>query len=213
MNSPASRLLPVLLTLCAACGRSPAPALPEINDPPKLARVVRADLFERAPAYGVAVGRGTALRLEVSVEAEDSGRVIPGQTAEAYVIPSSAAVACRVERVLRSASAETGQAIAWLKPVGPAPDLAPNDFVYARITTRVRRRALTAPAAAIMVAGGKTIAVRAEGEAKKPSPVAVVVGGTDGDRVEIVSGLSEGDEVVVEGGLGSAFPDFKAGEN
>ncbi len=213
MNRAAARLLPVLLTLCAACGRSPAPAVPGIDDAPKLARVVRADLLERAPAYGVAVGRGDALRLEVSIEAEDSRRVVPGQLAEAYVIPSSAAVACRVERVLRSASAETGQAIAWLKPIGPNPQLAPNDFVYARIVTRARRGALTAPAAAIMVAGGKTIAVRVEGADRKPTPLEVVVGASDGDRVEIISGLSAGDEVVVEGGLGWAFAEFKAGEN
>lgn len=206
-------VLSVLTAVSAGCGRAPAAPAPEVSDPPRLARASRVDLPERVPAYGIAVGRGDALRLEVSIEAADSAQVHPGQTAEVSVLPSTVAVACRVERVLLAASTETGQSLAWLKPLTPATRLAPNDFVYARITTGVRRGVLTVPIAAVLIRGGRTIVVRAEDGGKKYAAIDVKIGASDGEPIEIVSGLSTGDEVVVEGGLGAAFPDFKAGDN
>jgi len=205
--------LSVLTSISAGCGRAPAASAPEVSDPPRLSRAERVDLPERVPAYGIAVGRGEGLRLEVSIEAADSAQVRPGQTAEVFVLPSTAAVVCRVERVLLAASAETGQSLAWLKPLTPAAALTPNDFVYARVTTGVRRGVLTVPAAAVLIRGGRTIVVRAEGGGGKYTPVEVRTGTSDGEPVEIVSGLADGDEIVVEGGLGAAFPDFKAGED
>ncbi|MDE2292702.1 MAG: hypothetical protein KGL53_11530, partial [Elusimicrobia bacterium] len=103
------------------------------------------------------------------------------------------------------------QALAWLTPDSPG-GLATNDFVLARITMGVRRGVLTVPAPAVLKSGGKTIVLRASGPdgERRYEVVPVRTGAQAEGRVEVLSGLAAGDEVVTQGGLGHAFPDFKA---
>lgn len=200
-------LLPLLAGL-SACSKSGAP-IPGVEDQPQLGRVERADLADTVPAYGIAEG-GRAPRFVVNIEAADGPRVQAGQRATVAV--SSQTVACRVTRIVRAVSAETGQAVAWLSPEGPS-SVAANDFVTARIEVGLRRRVLAVPAGAVMVQGGRTVVIRADaGKDGKTSyaPAPVVTGLESGGKVEIVSGLQAGQSIVLSGGIGLLNPDFKA---
>ncbi|MDE2039615.1 MAG: hypothetical protein KGO96_00715 [Elusimicrobia bacterium] len=198
--------------LLSACGGGKPVSIAKVEDVPELASAALTTMPEQVPAYGIALDGGTAPGFEVTIEAGDSALVHPGQRAFAYVLPSTAPVACRVTRILRGVSAETGQSIAWLAPVARGL-VAPNDFVSARITVAVRRGVLTVPAAAVMVRDGKTMVVR---QAKGPDgkvyyqAVPVKTGMAAGGRLEIVSGLKPGERVAVSGAVGLLNPDFKA---
>lgn len=210
----AERALVLILAAAGAagCARGAAPDLGELSDEPQTAVVSRRDLPQSAPAYGIAI-RGTAGEVfEATVEAADAGKIRDGQEAVAYALPSTAPVSCRVERVMRDASAETGQAIVWLKPVAGDPVPA-NDFVYVRIAVGVRRGVPTVPRGAIMVRGGRTMVVRRTKTADGKSafePVPVEIGLVSGGSAEIRSGAALGDQVVATGGIGLLDPDFKA---
>ena len=201
--------LALLALAAAACSRRAPAAVPDLSDPPTTAAVVRRDLPELVPAYGVASGA----ELEVTVEAADARKVRPGQQAEAFVLPSTSAVHCRVERLMRDASVETGQAIVWLRPAkdGGVPS---GDFVFARISVGTRRGVPVAPRSAVMIRGGRTMAVRVRAVAPGTDayePVPVTLGDEAGGEVEIRSGLAVGDRVVASGGIGVLDPGFKAG--
>jgi hypothetical protein len=202
------RALALVLTtlLAAACSRRGLP-LPGLSDKPALAAAIRRPLPEQIPGYGIAVAGGDRLRFEVNIEAEDSPAVATGQDAVVFAPPDRRPIACRVSRVLRHVSEETGQSIAWLVPVEPA-QVPVNEFVYANITVRVRRQALTVPAAAVLVRYGRLFVVKAA--AAKFAAVEVSTGAASGADVEIRSGLSAGDRVVVRGGVGLLYPDFKS---
>jgi multidrug efflux pump subunit AcrA (membrane-fusion protein) len=198
-----------ILTL-AACSRRAAFEAPALDDTPAVAVAAPADLPVRVPAYGIVLKNG---EIEVNIEAADAKLVHPGQDAVVFVPPAPAAIACRVSRVLPSASAETGQALAWLTPLARAGATA-NDFVAATIVVSVKRRALAGPKSALLIRDGKTVVVRVDtGEGGKPAyvPVEVAVGAESDDAVEIKSGLKSGDKVVTRGALGFISPDFKAG--
>lgn len=199
-------LLAAALCACSKGGGFEAPAL---EDAPELAAAGPADLQTLVPAYGVVQRNG---EIEVNVEAADAKLVRPGQTATAYRAPARTPIPCRVARVLRAASAETGQAIAWLVPAGAA--RAPvNDFVEADVLIAVRRVPLAVPRSALLVKDGKTVVVLALAAGKdKPAyaPAEVRIGAETAEFVEIVSGLKAGDRVVTRGGIGYAYPDFKA---
>lgn len=210
----AERVLVLILIGAAAagCGRSAAPGLDGLSDEPQPAAVARRDLPQSASAYGVVTRGAAGEEFEATVEAGDAGKVRAGQEAFAYVLPSTAPISCRVERVMRDASAETGQAIVWLKPVGGKAAPA-NDFVYVRIAVGVRRGVLTVPRGAVMVRDGRTMVVRrtksADGKTSyEPTPVDI--GLVAGGAAEIRSGLVDGDAVVAAGGIGLLNPDFKA---
>jgi multidrug efflux pump subunit AcrA (membrane-fusion protein) len=115
--------------------------------------------------------------------------------------------------VLRRASEETGASIAWLTPLAPAA-VPVNEFVYANIFVRVKRRALTVPQAAVLVRDGRLFVVTATttpGKAAREFKVVEVsTGAASGPDVELRSGLSAGEQVVVQGGVGFLYPDFKS---
>ncbi len=209
----ARRALAVLLLAAAAgCARRAEPALAPLSDAPQAVVVRRRDLPERVPAYGIAARGASGEVFEATVEAADAPKVRPGQQAFAFVLPSTSPVRCLVVRTMRDASAETGQALVWLSPEGRdgVPD---NDFLYVRITVGERRGVLTAPRAAVMVRGGRTMVVRARpaaGGAVSYEPTPVVLGEGIGSDVEIRAGLSDGDAVVAVGGIGLLDPGFKA---
>jgi multidrug efflux pump subunit AcrA (membrane-fusion protein) len=193
----------------AACAKRAAFEAPALDDAPTLTTAAPADLAVRVPAYGIVLKNG---EIEVNIEAPDAKLIRPGQEATAFETPGRAPIPCRVSRVLMAASAETGQAIAWLTPKtrGKA---TPNDFVSAEVTVAVSRRALALPKSALLIRDGKTIVVRADaGPGGKTAyvPVAVETGVESDDAVEIRSGLKAGDRVATQGALGYAYPDFKA---
>ncbi len=201
------RLLAAAAAL-AACGKRAEFSAPPLEDAPALAAAVTADLPVRVPAYGIALKDG---RLEVNIEACDARLVRPGQAATAFA-PGQAPIPCAVSRVLPGASAETGQALAWLTPArgGRA---APNEFVSASIVVAVKRRALAVPKSAVLVRDGRTLVVRADaGEGGRTAyvPVPVETGDESDDAIEIRSGLKAGDRVVTAGAIGPLYPDFKA---
>ena len=196
----------LLLAAAAGCSRRSLP-VPEIAESPVLAAAVFKPLPEQAPGYGIAASGGNPVHFEVSIEAEDSQAVAAGQSAMVFVPPERRPIACRVSRVLRRVSEETGQSIAWLTPLAPV-KVPANEFVYANILIRVKRRALTVPAAAVLVRDGRLYVIRAAN--KRFAAVEVSTDAASGDDVEIRSGLAAGDQVVVQGGVGFLYPDFKS---
>jgi len=189
----------------AGCSRSTAFSAPDLTDAPVLITVEKRDLPETVPVHGIALEGGR--ELEVNVEAEDAPRVFVGQ--KAVVSVSSASITCVVVKVRTGASAETGQALAWLSPTGRQP-LPSGEFVSARITTRVKRGTLAVPRKAVLVREGKTFVIRQEG-ANGFKPVQVQTASWSGDSVEITGGLKPGDRVVAGGAIGFLYPDFKSG--
>ncbi len=195
------------LLALSACSGKHAVVVPDIDDSPRVAAAQVKDIPELVPAYGLAEGRS----LVVNIEAEDTPHVHAGEAADAYMVPSTAAVACRVIRVLGHVSAETNQSLAWLKPVG-GDGFPPNSFVSANIEV-ARRRALVVPRPAVMIRNGRTVVLqvlRGAGGKVSYQPVPVSMGAESGGDVEIGSGLKAGDEVVVGEGIGLLFPEFKA---
>ena len=115
-------------------------------------------------------------------------------------------------RVLSVASAETGQAVAWLAPARNA-GASPNEFVSASIVVAVKKRALAVAKSAVLVRDGRTLVVRVDGDAGGKlaySPIPVRTGVESDDLIEIADGLKEGDRVVTAGAIGALYPDFKA---
>jgi cobalt-zinc-cadmium efflux system membrane fusion protein len=199
----------LLAAALAGCSRHAAYEAPALDDEPVLAAAALADLPVRVPAYGIVLKNGQA---EVNIEAADSKLVRPGQAAAVFPAPGRAGVQCAVVRVLAGASAETGQAIAWLAPRTPGA-LTPNDFVSASVTVAVKRRALAVPKSAVLVRDGKTLVVGAAPDEKGKTSYAAVevtLGDESDAAVEIRSGLKPGDRVVVQGAIGLLYPEFKA---
>jgi len=202
----------LLAAAAAACSKRSFEA-PPLADEPRTVPARRGEVPLSAPVYGIVLARDGRTQLEVNVEAADAPRVREGDACVAYLPPAKAATPCVVARVLRGASAETGSAIAWLEPRG-GPALAAGEFVFAMITTRVKKGALVVPAAAVLTKNGGTYVVRRTKDGRggeRYEPVEVTVGESAGGEVEISAGLTAGDEAVVQGGLGYLYPDFKAG--
>lgn len=202
-------LLLAAISALAACAKHEEFKAPDLVDAPVVAAAALADIPVRVPAYGIALKDG---RLEVNIEAGDTKRVRAGQEATAYAAPERTPIPCRVSRVLAVASAETGQAVAWLTPTRDR-RAAPNEFVSASIVVAIKRRALSVPASAVLVRDGRTLVVRADAGADGKTvylPVPVVTGDESDAAVEILSGLKAGDRVVTTGAIGPLYPDFKA---
>lgn len=201
----------LLMAATAACRRQGAFQIPELSDAPEVAVAVFKDMPDYAPAYGIVTDAEGSQRLEVTIGAADSPRVQVGQRAAAYLLPSTRAIECRVSRVLRGVSEETGQSIAWLSPAAPL-HRPPGDFLYAKITFALKRRALTVPASAVFIRDGRPCVLR-QGSSKSQkvifAAVPVETGLVSEADTEIRSGLVPGDRVAV-GGLGFLYPDFKA---
>jgi len=213
----AMRATPVLAAalLClAGCSRKRMAALPALKDQPVAVQTRLQDLKEYVPGYGISTEETGRLEFAMNIEAADTPQVSRGESATAYVAPSTAPIHCRVARILRAVSAETGQSIAWLRPVGEV-DVPVGNFVDARIITRVRHNILAVPPAAVLFKSGQAWVIRAE-PPQNPSgqtnyvPTAVTLGEVTNEAVEIKSGLKPGDQVVVQGGIGYLYPDFKA---
>jgi multidrug efflux pump subunit AcrA (membrane-fusion protein) len=208
----AALLASVALGSCSGHGGL---AVPELADEPKTELSAFKDVIERVPAFGISTGSEAALHFIVNIEAEDTSRVRPGETAVVRVLPGKATVSCRVFRVLPRVSAETGQSLAWLKAEGAHPPVVINEFVYAEITTGIKRHALTVPEESVYIRNGKTWVIERKKDEKGKTvfaPSEVRVGERFGQDVEILKGLEPQVPVVTQGGIGLLYPDFKAQE-
>lgn len=209
----ASKLLAVLAGAAALCACSrKALEVPALEDAPVVAPARLGDVRLTAPGYGIALSRGGAVQFEVNLEAEDAPHVREGDPCVAYAPPSTSTVVCSVARVMRGASEETGQALAWLSPRGAA-RLPAGEFVFAVITTSTKRHAVVVPPSAVFAKDGKTwVVLKRAGKDGAPSyaPAPIDVGASADGAVEVTSGLEPGAEVVVQGGLGFLYPEFKA---
>lgn len=192
----------------AACSKTAVFSAPDLDDAAVAISAALTDISIRVPAYGIVLKNG---EVEVSIEASDSKLVHSGQDAAVAATPDRPMIACRVSRVLPSASAETGQSLAWLKPLR-AGAAAANNFVTATITV-AKKRVLAIPKSAVLIRDGGTFAVRlgagADGKTA-PIPVAIITGEESGELIEVRSGLKSGERVVVQGAIGSLSPDFKS---
>lgn len=202
------------LTL-TACSKQKNLEVKDLFDPPRVEQAQLVDLPEYCAAYGIVVNKEGAFQLEVNIEANDSAKIKPGQHATAYITPRTQGIQCVVSKVLRSVSTETGQSIAWLKPPTTIPMLA-GEFVYANISTDIKRHVLAVPSPAVLIRNGRALVIRQEtiGDGQsKFTPVEVQTGASSPTEIEIKSGLKPKDQIVVEGGIGFLFPDFKAGQS
>ncbi len=199
----------------SACSKQKNLEIKDLSDPPRIEQVQFVDLPEYCPAYGIAVHKDGGIQMEVNIEAHDSSKIKPGQDATAYMTSETQGIQCIVSKILRSVSAETGQSIAWLRPLAPIP-IQPGEFVYAHITTGIKKHVLAIPNQAVLIRNGDTLVIRQEtmGDGQsKYNPVVVQTGASSPAGTEIKSGLKPKDQIVVEGGIGFLFPDFKAGQS
>ncbi|MHB2025832.1 MAG: efflux RND transporter periplasmic adaptor subunit [Elusimicrobiota bacterium] len=210
-------LVIVLAVLTApGCSRNGHLHLSALSDSPVVVAARLRNLKEYAPGYGIAMRKNGAMEFVVNIEAGDSDLVSSGQQALAYVLPSTAPVHCRVAVILRRVSSETGQSIAWLKPLAPTRARA-GHFIDAKILTRVRHGVLCVPSDAVLIKDGQTWVIRASssGAAEETvyAPDAVRIGAVSDGFIEIESGLNPGDAIVAKGGIGYLYPDFKAAQD
>lgn len=193
------------------CHRNSAFTPPAFEDTAVLETVSTADLPEVAPGSGIASFGGSGI-YEINIESDDGAKIRVGQKALISTKPEAKAIPARVIKVMRAVSAETGQALAWLKAESAAQTPA-GEFVFATITLGMKSHALTVNSSALFVRDGKSWVIKSvAGKEEKSQLVAqeVKIGTSDKGRVEIVSGLHAGDQVVDSGGLGYLYPDFKS---
>jgi hypothetical protein len=167
-------------------------------------------LAVQVTAYGLAVLERSQLAFEVSVAKGEAVDLREGQNAN--VEAGGTRLECRVERILREASDETGESLVWLKPLAGAPAVQVGDFALAKIATRQLGRACAVPAKAIFIRGGQSLVVLRRGSGSDISyeTLTVTTGATDGEWIQIPFGLKATDQVVSQGGLGFLYPDFKS---
>jgi hypothetical protein len=205
-------LLSAALALLTGCHAGAGIEATEIQDEPETRVVSLGSIQEIAPAYGIAIGSGANQQFEVNIEAPDAPHVRDGQSAQVKLVSGAQSVPCRVSRVLRGVSAETGQAVAWLAPSAPG-RIPAGEFVFATIITSVRSGVIAIPTQAILYKEGQSWVIRQEKDEKgNPAfrPVAVKTGVYSTSTVEITSGLSAGNTIIDRGGIGYLYPDFKA---
>lgn len=152
-----------------------------------------------APSGDVIVSVVGAGKLSVRAEAEE--KELPGLKADltGRVTPTAfpdQRVAAKVARVGAVPQGGKFEVVADLTGDVPA-GLVPGMTCTVRFVTAKKESALTAPAAAVGEddADGSRFVYRPK-KGGKPEKVAVKVGQTIGDRVEILDGLSEGDEIL-----------------
>ena len=85
-----------------------------------------------------------------------------------------------------------------LEFTNPGLDLKPNMFAEVKIYGGPKRDTLLVPAEAVITTGERDSVVKVVGEGKF-QPVDIVIGGRNGEMVEVLSGIKEDDEIVVSG--------------
>ena len=202
----------MLIGLLGACKPATKMTLPDLQDAPIVEAPRKSTLSETVPGYGILVGN----HFEVNIEAADSAQVKVGQAVRIYAPHLKNFIPATVSQIIRGVSRETGQSIAWLKPMAAPsapPPILPGDFVYATITVGKHVGVLTVPKRAVLVRDGKSWVIKQVKDEKGKtsfSPAEVVPGISDSELLEIKSGLVLNDQIVSQGGVGFLFPDFKA---
>ncbi len=105
-----------------------------------------------------------------------------------------------VERISPVVDPQSGTAKVTVR-LADATGLRPGMFVNVRVTTAIRENALLLSKRAIVYAGASTVVFRIDGTEPDliATRVAVRMGASDANRVEILQGLEAGDRVVVLG--------------
>jgi len=213
----------ILALFCViSCSKAPSHTIPELPNSLLTQEAKLRDFAIEIPSYGISAGDSPNQQFEVNIEAEDTNQVQVGQSAMVFQIPQRQGIPCRVSKVLRNVSTETGQSLAWLIPLTRANNIRPAQFVYATITTSIRKRALLVPKKAVLIRQGKTWVIREsppekkganpDEESRKFTAVTVQLGESTESEVEITEGLKPGDSVVVQDAIGFLYPDFKLSE-
>ncbi len=201
----------ISLLAFSGCVRETQGEFPSIQEAPVVTQVSRQPLSELAPGYGIIIDGS---EFEVNIEASDAPFVKAGDPAEVQISAKGEIIRAKVLRIARNVSVETGQAIAWLAPLMKVKPET-GEFVFATITTAVKKNALTVPSRAILFKEGKSWVIQESKDEKGKTiyaPVAVETGVTSGKLTEINSGIKDGDRIVIQGGIGFLYPDFKANE-
>ena len=207
-----------LLMLCAltgACSKSKIFAVPPLQDAPVASEAQRVSMAAQIPAYGIAIFNANARIFTVNIEAGDASRVRLSQSAMVYFDSEKPVSTTHVTRLLKNASQETGQSIAWLQAEGES-RIPAGEFVFAKIQVGKRPGVMAVPQKSIFIRDAKTWVItpvknsgQESGKAKY-APVEVELGEQSGDQIEIKAGLKLGDPILVDGGLGYLYPDFKS---
>jgi hypothetical protein len=199
-----------------ACSKEKPFHVPELSSELLTEPVTAQDIPIHIPTYGISVFTTNHLQFEVNIEREDTPKIHVGQKATAYRLPQRVLIPCVVEKILPNVSTETGQSLAWLKPISNSDSVRSGEFIYATITIAVQKHALTVPAEAIFIRDGKTWVIRKtsskEGKLSY-DPALVKTGESNASRVEITAGIKPQDTVVTREGIGFLYPDFKVNED
>lgn len=146
----------------------------------EVARVDKLTVVVDVPEVDAAlVNAGDSARIRI--QAMD-GKVVEGKVSRTSVSLNESSRTLRVEIDLPG-------------DIGGPETIRPGSYAYARIIADLRPCALSLPVSAVVREGGKTFVVVDDGGKAKRRPV--VLGLSDGSRVEVVSGLKEGEAVVL----------------
>jgi len=147
-----------------------------------------------AGARVVELVRVDPLRLRVALPGRDAQRVAQGQTVEVTLDAADPSAPARgvVARVAPGFDAESRSLLIEADIPNPG-NLRPGHFVSARIRTGTRRVPTVPRSAVVSFAGIDKVLTVQDGKAVE---LAVSVGESSGERVEIVSGLEPGQQVV-----------------
>ncbi len=198
-----------LLTMNGCKAEKVTSVIPDLKDEPEIVQVSRQDMIRLIPAYGIAVSDGE-LRFEVNIEQADTAQIKIGASAKVNAPSTGQAVNCEVTRLIKNVSAETGQALAWLKPKSASPIL-PGEFIIAELNTGIKHQVLAVPQQAIFIRDGKQFVLRQDEKAKPPfQAIEVETGLAASGKTEITKGLKAEEAVIARGGLGFLYPDFKS---
>jgi len=208
----------ISLSVCicfAACTKSKTFEVPELEDTALIEQVKKVQMSTLVPAYGIAMFEAKVF--EVNIESSDSQKVKLGQSALVYLGGDGKPTPAHVTKLLKNASHETGQSIAWLASDGHV-SIPAGEFVFANIRVGQRSAVIVIPQKAIFIRDAKTwVLGSSTNESGKTEPakpkitsLEVEVGEQSEDQVEIKSGLKPGDQILTEGALGYLYPDFKS---
>ncbi len=198
----------LLNLLIVACHSKEEFKMGTLSDPIQTGKVGKGNIPRTTVGYGIATRIDASEIFEVNVESRESAWLKPGQPALVFLTPSAQSFRCRVVQVVKNASEETGQAIAWLRPETRT-QLPLGEFILAKITTDFRKDIILVPKRSVLIRDGEAWVLR-RSESKKEEfvPNQVKLGLEDDEHVEVISGLNGGETIVIQGGIGLLSSSF-----
>ena len=210
MNKRAKKLGLIFLLTLGACSKKQSFKIGSFPGEISIAQAKIKNMKTKIPAYGIVIEKNGRKELEVNIEAGDTQSLRVGQKAKAFIGSASKPVSAKVSHILRAVSSETGQSLAWLRPLGKFP-VTPGQFVTAWIYTSKEKKAVAIPKSAVLLRRGrKFVVIKSQDQYRVQE---IQTGISSGKEIEVTAGVRAGDPILTQGGIFFLYPDFKAAED